>query len=30
MQQQENPLNYLFMEDEPINYREKLEKYIIH
>ena len=26
----ENPLNYLFLEDEPINYREVLGKYLYH
>ena len=30
MQQQENPLNYLFVDEEPINYRELIEKYVFH
>ena len=30
MQQQENPLNYLFLDEEPVNYREKIEKYVYH
>ncbi|WP_373940643.1 Wzz/FepE/Etk N-terminal domain-containing protein [Polaribacter sejongensis] len=28
--QQENPLNYIFQEEEPINIREQLEKYLFH
>ncbi|WKK66472.1 GumC family protein [Lutimonas zeaxanthinifaciens] len=26
--QKENPLNYLFVEDEPVNYRASIEKYL--
>ena len=26
--QKENPLNYLFLEDEPVNYRASIEKYL--
>ncbi len=28
--QNENPLNYLFLDEEPVNYREKIEKYGYH
>lgn len=28
--QQENPLNYLFLQEETVNYREKIEKYIYY
>ena len=28
--QQDNPLNYIFQEEEPINIREQLEKYLCH
>ena len=28
--QNENPLNYMFLDEEPINYREKIEKYVFH
>lgn len=28
--QQENQLNYMFLDDEPVNYREKIEKYIFN
>ncbi|NOR28456.1 MAG: polysaccharide biosynthesis tyrosine autokinase [Lutibacter sp.] len=30
MNQNENPLNYLFFDEEPIDYREKIEKYVYH
>ena len=30
MKEQENPLNYLFVEEEPINYRELLGKYLYY
>jgi tyrosine-protein kinase Etk/Wzc len=28
--QEENPLNYLFLEEETVNYREKIEKYVFY
>jgi len=28
--QQENPLKYMFLDEEPVNYREKFEKYAFH
>lgn len=30
MSQKENPLDYMFLEEEPINIREQIEKYAIH
>ena len=30
MKEQENPLNYLFVDEEPINYRELLGKYLYY
>ncbi|MBI9041333.1 polysaccharide biosynthesis tyrosine autokinase [Lutibacter sp.] len=30
MQQQENPLNYLFLDEEPMDYRAIIEKYLYH
>lgn len=29
-QENQNPLNYLFLEEEPINIREQIEKYVYH
>ena len=28
--QEENPLNYMFLDEEPVNYREKIEKYLAY